>query len=133
MTGSTGQTENYITRVPLRGVSGNAVQYSVDVRVTFGGDACGRYVHRVGRTARLGKVGEAVLFLLPCETGYLSRLEAAGASLQRTSVLPALDLLPSTSSDQQVSSWTPLQCRHKHSCPAALLELVNHCEGAHKA
>jgi superfamily II DNA/RNA helicase len=77
----------------------------------------GRYVHRVGRTARLGKVGEAVLFLLPCETGYLSRLEAAGARLQRTSVLPALDLLPSEPG-QQVGASTCLPV--KPVCQAAL-------------
>lgn len=54
----------------------------------------GRYVHRVGRTARMGKVGEAFLFLLPCERGYLAKLEATGVHLQPTVLLPALDLLP---------------------------------------
>ncbi|KAI8643431.1 P-loop containing nucleoside triphosphate hydrolase protein [Parasitella parasitica] len=34
------------------------------------------YVHRVGRTARLGKAGEAMLFLLPSETDYLDILKA---------------------------------------------------------
>jgi hypothetical protein len=42
----------------------------------------------------MGKVGEAVLFLLPCEMGYVARLEAAGVHLQPTNLLPALDLLP---------------------------------------
>jgi ATP-dependent RNA helicase DDX31/DBP7 len=34
------------------------------------------YVHRVGRTARLGKAGEASLFLLPSEMEYLDILRA---------------------------------------------------------
>ncbi|KAI8064790.1 P-loop containing nucleoside triphosphate hydrolase protein [Gilbertella persicaria] len=34
------------------------------------------YVHRVGRTARLGKAGEATLFLLPSEMEYLDILKA---------------------------------------------------------
>ncbi|CEP14869.1 hypothetical protein [Parasitella parasitica] len=34
------------------------------------------YVHRVGRTARLGKAGEALLFLLPSEMDYLDILKA---------------------------------------------------------
>ncbi|KAJ2155682.1 ATP-dependent RNA helicase dbp7 [Coemansia sp. RSA 637] len=36
------------------------------------------YLHRVGRTARLGRAGEAVLFLLPSETKYLDMLELKG-------------------------------------------------------
>lgn len=34
------------------------------------------YVHRAGRTARLGKAGEATLFLLPSEMDYLDILKA---------------------------------------------------------
>ncbi|KAJ2548178.1 ATP-dependent RNA helicase dbp7 [Coemansia sp. RSA 1933] len=36
------------------------------------------YLHRVGRTARLGRVGEAVIFLLPSETEYLALLQERG-------------------------------------------------------
>ena len=63
---------------------------------------CGRYVHRVGRTARMGRVGEALLFLLPSERGYLERLAAAGAQLEPADVLPALDMLPQARQAQQV-------------------------------
>ncbi|RIA91764.1 P-loop containing nucleoside triphosphate hydrolase protein, partial [Glomus cerebriforme] len=34
------------------------------------------YVHRVGRTARLGKEGEAILFLLPSEIEYINVLKS---------------------------------------------------------
>ena len=36
------------------------------------------YVHRVGRTARVGKCGEALIFLSPSETEFVSRLAARG-------------------------------------------------------
>ncbi|PKU68182.1 DEAD-box ATP-dependent RNA helicase 17 [Dendrobium catenatum] len=39
------------------------------------------YVHRVGRTARLGKEGEALLFLQPAEIDYLHDLKMHGVSL----------------------------------------------------
>ncbi|KAK9826780.1 hypothetical protein WJX81_008505 [Elliptochloris bilobata] len=52
------------------------------------------YVHRVGRTARLGQQGEALLFLLPSERGYLAHLAAAGHALQELQLLPLLDALP---------------------------------------
>lgn len=47
------------------------------------------YVHRVGRTARKGMKGSALLFLLPSERGYLDnlrahRLEPLPLSLQST-------------------------------------------------
>ena len=39
------------------------------------------YIHRVGRTARAGKSGRALLFLLPQELGFLSFLKAAKVPL----------------------------------------------------
>jgi ATP-dependent RNA helicase DDX31/DBP7 len=36
------------------------------------------YVHRVGRTARLGKEGDALLFLLPSEMAYIDILKGQG-------------------------------------------------------
>lgn len=40
------------------------------------------YLHRVGRTARVGQAGTALLFLLPSETGFLDILRARGLQLQ---------------------------------------------------
>ncbi|EQC41716.1 hypothetical protein SDRG_01673 [Saprolegnia diclina VS20] len=39
------------------------------------------YVHRVGRTARSGAVGNSLLFLLPSEAAYCEHLQANGLSL----------------------------------------------------
>ncbi|CAL5219539.1 g1390 [Coccomyxa viridis] len=58
------------------------------------------YVHRVGRTARMGKVGEAMLFLMPSERAYLGNLEARGVQLRPLNVLPALDVLPPDTTQQ---------------------------------
>lgn len=39
------------------------------------------YIHRAGRTARIGKTGSAVVWLLPHEVGYLHHLQAKGLTL----------------------------------------------------
>lgn len=43
------------------------------------------YVHRVGRTARAGKRGKALLFLLPSEKGFLRYLKQSGVPLNELS------------------------------------------------
>lgn len=52
------------------------------------------YVHRVGRTARLGERGESLLFLQPVEIDYLQDLEKHGVSLTEYPVLKMLDKFP---------------------------------------
>ncbi|KHN12305.1 DEAD-box ATP-dependent RNA helicase 17 [Glycine soja] len=52
------------------------------------------YVHRVGRTARLGERGESLLFLQPVEIDYLQDLEKHGVSLTEYPVLKVLDNFP---------------------------------------
>lgn len=52
------------------------------------------YVHRVGRTARLGERGESLLFLQPIELDYLQDLEKHGVSLAEFPILKVLDKFP---------------------------------------
>uniref|UniRef100_A0A1J3ISY1 ATP-dependent RNA helicase n=1 Tax=Noccaea caerulescens TaxID=107243 RepID=A0A1J3ISY1_NOCCA len=52
------------------------------------------YVHRVGRTARIGEKGEAVLFLQPVEIDYLKDLKKHGATLAEYPLLKVLDKFP---------------------------------------
>jgi hypothetical protein len=53
-----------------------------------------RYVHRVGRTARMGHAGEAVLFLLPSEApGYLQLLGRHAVRLRALPLPPVLGSL----------------------------------------
>lgn len=42
-----------------------------------------RYVHRVGRSARMGASGEAVMLLLPHEVPYVNLLRSKGVLLER--------------------------------------------------
>ncbi|CAK9214746.1 unnamed protein product [Sphagnum troendelagicum] len=49
------------------------------------------YVHRVGRTARLGQKGEAVLFLQPTESDYLKELKKHGVSPKELPLPQLLD------------------------------------------
>ncbi|CAG8687221.1 14409_t:CDS:1 [Ambispora leptoticha] len=57
------------------------------------------YVHRVGRTARLGKGGEAILFLLPSEVGYVDSLEDQGINTQNVQVDTVLKNLQHTTTN----------------------------------
>ncbi|GLT38455.1 hypothetical protein SLA2020_127050 [Shorea laevis] len=52
------------------------------------------YVHRVGRTARLGERGESLLFLQPIEIDYLQDLGKHGVSLAEYPLLKVLDSFP---------------------------------------
>ncbi|XP_058079358.1 DEAD-box ATP-dependent RNA helicase 17 isoform X2 [Magnolia sinica] len=49
------------------------------------------YVHRVGRTARLGEKGDALLFLQPVETDYLQDLQKHRVSLKEFPLLKVFD------------------------------------------
>jgi superfamily II DNA/RNA helicase len=52
------------------------------------------YVHRVGRTARIGSGGKALLFLLPSEVRILTKERAwsqCAPALHCTCSLPSLD------------------------------------------
>jgi len=48
------------------------------------------YVHRVGRTARRGRQGHSILFLLPSEQGYLNVLKNRGITLTPLSLQQTL-------------------------------------------
>lgn len=51
------------------------------------------YVHRVGRTARLGRKGDAYCFLLPSEVDYLDLLEDLNCTLKEQPTKPLLETL----------------------------------------
>ncbi|RLM99525.1 DEAD-box ATP-dependent RNA helicase 17 isoform X1 [Panicum miliaceum] len=66
------------TDVAARGLDFPKVKYII--QYDSPGEAS-EYVHRVGRTARIGEKGEALLFLQPIELDYLKDLESHGVSL----------------------------------------------------
>ncbi|ORZ15986.1 P-loop containing nucleoside triphosphate hydrolase protein [Lobosporangium transversale] len=67
------------------------------------------YVHRVGRTARLGRDGEAILFLLPSEVKYLELLTAQGLPNQEVSVTSILMTLAPPKSNEYQQPATDIQ------------------------
>lgn len=66
----------------------------VDWVVQYNGPACiTDYVHRVGRTARCGLPGAAVLMLSTNEVSFISRLQAARVRLAQIHMEPILEQL----------------------------------------
>ncbi len=53
-----------------------------------------RYVHRVGRTARMGHAGAATLLLLPSEADYVTLLRSHGVRPQLQPLAAVLRHLP---------------------------------------
>ncbi|CDJ53029.1 DEAD/DEAH box helicase, putative [Eimeria brunetti] len=51
-------------------------------------DSVETHIHRVGRTARLTRKGQAVLLLLPSEIAFVEQLQARGTILHRTNINP---------------------------------------------
>ena len=62
------------------------------------------FVHQVGRTGRLGSVGDALLFLLPSETGYLEVLSKEDLELKEYKMKTALDNLVTDSASETAES-----------------------------
>ncbi|XP_022745548.1 DEAD-box ATP-dependent RNA helicase 17 [Durio zibethinus] len=67
------------------------------------------YVHRVGRTARLGERGESLLFLQPIEVDYLQDLEKHGVSLTEYPLLKILDSFPLHGQTHHVKKYVSLE------------------------
>ena len=62
------------TDVAARGLDVERIQLVINYDIPFDGEA---YVHRIGRTGRAGRRGEAILFLTPRERRFLGGLERA--------------------------------------------------------
>jgi hypothetical protein len=79
------------TDVAARGLDFPAV--STIIQHDPSGDPA-EYVHRVGRTARMGQHGEALLFLLPSEMQYVQLLQQQGMKLAQEQLGSLLQCLP---------------------------------------
>ncbi|BBN13647.1 ATP-dependent RNA helicase DDX31/DBP7 [Marchantia polymorpha subsp. ruderalis] len=70
------------------------------------------YVHRVGRTARIGEQGEAIIFLQPCEMDYLAELKKHGVTLKELPLPQLMDALPSDGKKnkyRKAEQWTSIE------------------------
>lgn len=82
------------TDVAARGLDLQGVGFAMQYDPPTGGAGEElEYVHRAGRTARLGKQGDALLFLLPSERAYKSKLEKSGVTIKEISNNTALAAL----------------------------------------
>ncbi|XP_073016348.1 DEAD-box ATP-dependent RNA helicase 17 isoform X1 [Primulina eburnea] len=66
------------------------------------------YVHRVGRTARLGEKGDSLLFLQPVEIDYLKDLEKHGVILTEHPLLKLLGSFPLYNLKHQVKKFVSI-------------------------
>ncbi|XP_075512884.1 DEAD-box ATP-dependent RNA helicase 17 isoform X3 [Primulina tabacum] len=66
------------------------------------------YVHRVGRTARLGEKGDSLLFLQPVEVDYLKDLEKHGVMLTEHPLLKLLGSFPLYNLKHQVKKFVSI-------------------------
>ncbi|KAK6147632.1 hypothetical protein DH2020_018544 [Rehmannia glutinosa] len=67
------------------------------------------YVHRVGRTARLGERGDSVLFLQPVEVDYLKDLEKHGVTLTEYPLQKLLSSFPLYRLKPQVNKFVSIE------------------------
>ena len=92
------------TDVAARGIDVDAVKWIVQVDPPTDPAA---FVHRIGRTARAGQSGRAVVLLLPHEDGYLPFLEKRGIQLEE---LPE-ELQRPSSGGEALAETTLARCK----------------------
>ncbi|KAG5219616.1 ATP-dependent RNA helicase [Salix suchowensis] len=80
---STSHAVLFATDIAARGLDFPAVDWVIQVDAPEDADT---YIHRVGRTARYGSAGKALMFLLP---GMLGLLEAKGITVKNIKVRPS--------------------------------------------
>eukprot|EP00929_Paragymnodinium_shiwhaense_P109493 TRINITY_DN7595_c0_g1_i1.p1 TRINITY_DN7595_c0_g1~~TRINITY_DN7595_c0_g1_i1.p1 ORF type:complete len:843 (-),score=213.25 TRINITY_DN7595_c0_g1_i1:171-2699(-) len=78
------------------------------------------YLHRVGRTARIGRAGNALMFLQPSELGFLDLLKAKG--LHKLQRLEAQQLHSSL-----LSSGAPPEMAKAKDIPSLMLAVLKRC------
>lgn len=92
----------FCTDVAARGLDLPSIQWIVQYTTPGGATD---YIHRVGRTARAGKQGQSLLFLMPTESEYVPILNKDNISLNEMEMKEILKNLKST----------VLQMSHDHS------------------
>lgn len=93
------------TDVAARGLDLKGLTFTIQYDPPTGGQGEElEYLHRAGRTARIGAHGDALLFLLPSEKAYVTKLESKGVSIAEISSSAALAALdPKVNLNEQKS------------------------------
>ena len=95
------------------------------------------YLHRVGRTARIGREGQATLIVLPSEVKYLKLLESRGVLIEEMKLFDILEYLvvrPAKKINQTTiqDSSTELQLKFEDKILSDK-KLLNLAEGAYQS
>jgi len=78
------------TDVAARGLDVNDVSHVFNYHIPFDSES---YVHRIGRTGRAGKTGEAITLVSPNELRTIKRIEKDVGTQMATEVIPTKDEL----------------------------------------
>ena len=78
------------TDVAARGLDVERVSHVINYDIPYDTEA---YVHRIGRTGRAGRLGDAILFVAPRERRMLQAIERATRSKIELMELPSTDLI----------------------------------------
>lgn len=82
------------TDVAARGLDLKGLSFAIQYDPPTGGEGEElEYLHRAGRTGRMGARGDALLFLLPSERAYVGKLESTGVKISEISSFAALAAL----------------------------------------
>jgi ATP-dependent RNA helicase DDX31/DBP7 len=112
------------TDVAARGLDLKGVTFTIQYDPPTGGNGEElEYLHRAGRTARIGGHGDALIFLLPSEKRYVSKLESRGASMVEISGNAALAALVAKANLSNSDSLS-YSARLATSCLQEMLESI---------
>jgi ATP-dependent RNA helicase DeaD len=88
------------TDVAARGLDVNDVTHVFNYHIPFDSES---YVHRIGRTGRAGKTGEAITLVTPNELRTIKRIEKDVGTKMITRVIPTRQEVQNTKSDELIS------------------------------
>ncbi|VDI69202.1 ATP-dependent RNA helicase DDX31/DBP7 [Mytilus galloprovincialis] len=117
------QTDNgvlFCTDVAARGLDLPSIQWIVQYTTPGGATD---YIHRVGRTARAGKQGQSLLFLMPTESEYIPILNKDNISLNEMEMKEVLKNLKSTVLQMSLDHSTKRSIPHTVEETATYLQM----------
>ena len=86
------------TDVAARGLDVDRISHVINFDIPYDTEA---YIHRIGRTGRMGRSGEAILFVAPRESKLLSAIEKATRQKIELMELPSTEMI----NDQRIARF----------------------------
>ena len=98
------------TDVAARGLDVNDVSHVFNYHIPFDSES---YVHRIGRTGRAGKTGEAITLVTPNELRTIKRIEKDVGTKMTTQVIPTRQELIDTKGDELLTKISQTEVTSK--------------------